>query len=183
MLNIIAIGDNRYLVDVGFGSNYCAIQPLRLIHDTTGCENVAPASVRLVWKSIPGSENQFQKLWVYQHRTGLEKEFQDAYCFTDTEFLPRDFEVMNWFTSTHPKPFFTQRVVCSKMLWGGQKGNMIVGVVTLQKDIKKRIGAETEHIKEFETEADRVQALEEYFDIRLSAVEQDAIKGTVAAIA
>jgi arylamine N-acetyltransferase len=182
MINIVTIGDNRYLVDVGFGSNYCAIQPLRLIHDTTGSENVAPASVRLVWKSIAGSENQLQKLWVYQHRIGPEKEFQDMYCFTEIEFRHRDFEVMNWSTSTNPKAFFTQRVVCNKMLSGGDKGEKIVGVLTLQKDLKRRIGADTEHIEEFKTETDRVRALEEHFNIRLSTFEQEAIRGTVAEV-
>lgn len=182
MVNIVTIGDNRYLVDVGFGSNYCAIQPLRLIHDTTGSENVAPASARLVWKGIAGSENALQKMWVYQHRIGAEKEFQDMYCFTETEFRYRDFQVMNWYTSTNPKAFFPQRVICNKMLSGGEKGEKIVGVLTLQKDLKRRIAAETEHIEEFKTEADRVRALQEHFNITLSIVEQDAIKGTIAEV-
>jgi len=174
MINIVTIGDSRYLV---FGSNSCPVQPVKLIHDTTGFENVDPASARLVWKSIAGSENQFQKLWVYQHRIGSDKEFEDQYCFTDTEFRPNDFQVMNWYTSSHPKALFTRMVVCNKMITGGDN-DKIVGALLLQTALKRRVGKESEQILEFKSEEDRVKALKEHFDIELSVAEQDAIKGT-----
>ena len=180
MINIVTIGDSRYLVDVGFGSNFCSTQPIKLVHDTAGFENVYPASARLLWKGIAGNENQSQKLWVYQHRIGSEKEFEDQYCFTDTEFRPNDFQVMNWYTSTHPKAFFTQRVICNKMIIGEK--DEIVGALLLQTGIKRRIGKESERFEEFKTEEDRVKALREHFDIELSAAEQDAIKGTCTEI-
>jgi arylamine N-acetyltransferase len=181
MINIVTIGDSRYLVDVGFGANFCPIQPVKLIHDTAGFENVEPASARLLWKSISSSENQFQKLWVYQHRIGSDKEFEDQYCFTDTEFRPNDFQVMNWYTSTHPKAFFTQRIICNKMITEGDN-DKIVGALLLQTALKRRVGKESEQILEFKTEEDRVKALKEHFDIDLSVVEQDAIKGTFTQI-
>jgi arylamine N-acetyltransferase len=183
MINIVSIGDSRYVVDVGFGANYCPIKPLRLIHDVQGSDNIAPAAVRLVWKAIEGNANQLQKLWVYQHRMSTDSEFKDMYCFTDVEFRPGDFELMNYYTSTNPKTVFTQMVMCTKMLLGDdEKKDEIVGVLILQRNLKKRIGSESQQLMDFKTEGDRVKALEEYFDITLSRAEQEAIKGTVAGI-
>lgn len=183
MINIVTVGDSRYVVDVGFGANYCAIKPLRLIHDAQGTENIAPAAVRLVWKAIEGNVNQLQKLWVYQHRIKPESDFKDMYCFTDTEFRPADFEMMNYYTSTHPKVIFTQRLMCMKMLLGDdEKKDEISGVLILQSNLKKRIGSESQELMAFKSEDDRVKALEEYFDISLTPAEREAIKGTVVEI-
>jgi arylamine N-acetyltransferase len=179
MLNLVTIGESRYVVDVGFGSNYVPTQPIRLIHDAAGVPNVAPASVRLVWKSIEGSLNSYQKLWVYQHRIGENSDFKDMYCFTDTEFRPRDFEIMNFWTSTSPKVIFTQKLICNKLILGeGDKEKEIVGTLTLMSDLKKRVGAKSEVLKDFTSEEQRTNALEENFSITLSEIEKDAIKGT-----
>jgi len=184
MLNIVSIGDSRYVVDVGFGSNYVPTQPLRLIQDKSGVQNVAPASVRLIWKDIEGSLNLYQKLWVYQHRISDDSDFKDMYCFTDTEFRPRDFEVMNFWTSTSPQVIFTQKLICNKMILGDEVGKEkeIVGTMTLMSDLKRRVGAKSEHLQEFTSEEQRLKALEEHFNITLSPVEKDAIRGTAAEI-
>jgi arylamine N-acetyltransferase len=181
-VHIVTVGDNRYMVDVGFGPNYCPIQPLRLIHDTAGCENIAPSFVRLVWKSIEGSANPYQKLWHYQHRINSDRDFEDMYCFTETEFLHRDFEVMNYFTSSNPRSFFPRRIICGKMISGGERGEDIVGVLILQEDLKRRIGAEPKEVEALKSERERVKALQDHFGITLNSIEQDAIKGTVAEI-
>jgi arylamine N-acetyltransferase len=181
-VHIVTIGDNRYLVDVGFGSNYCPIQPLRLIHDAAGCENIAPTLVRLVWKGIEGNANPYQKLWCYQHKINPDSDFKDMYCFTETEFRFRDFEIMNYFTSSSPRSFFTKRIICGKMISGGEKGEDIVGVLLLQQDVKRRIGAETKQVEVLNTEGERVKALQDHFGITLNSIEQDAIKGTMVEI-
>lgn len=178
----MTVGDNRYLVDVGLGPNYCPIQPLHLIHNAAGCENIALSCVRLMWKGIEGNADPYQKLWCYQHRVDSDSDFQDMYCFTETEFRFRDFKVKNHFTSSSPRSFFTYRIVCGKMISCGGKGEDIVGVMVLQKDVKRRIGGETKQV-ELKTEAERVKALQDYFGITLSSMEQDAIKGTIAEIA
>jgi arylamine N-acetyltransferase len=185
MLIIVTIGDSRYIVDVGFGSNYVPTQPIRLIHDTTGIPNVAPASVRLIFKAIESSTVKYQKLWVYQHRIADDTEFKDMYCFTDTEFRPRDFEMMNFWTSGSEKVIFTQRVICNKMVLG-DKGDSpegeIVGTLTLQGDLKKRIGAKTERLADFNSEEQRLEALSEHFGITLTEVERNAIRGMASEI-
>lgn len=179
MLNLLTIGDSRYFVDVGFGSNYVPTQPIRLIHDAAGVPNVAPASVRLIWKSINESLNTYQKLWVYQHRINEDTEFKDMYCFTDTEFRARDFEMMNFWTSKSPKVIFTQKLICNKMILGeGDKEKDIVGTMTLMSDLRKRVGAKSEIVKDFTSEEHRIEALSESFGITLSEIEKETIKGT-----
>ncbi|TID14511.1 arylamine N-acetyltransferase 1 [Venturia nashicola] len=179
MLNLVTIGDSRYVIDVGFGSNYVPTAPLRLIHDAAGVPNVSPASIRLIYKNIDGSQNAYQKIWVFQHRTSDTAEFKDMYCFTDTEFRPRDFEMMNFWTSRSPKVIFTQRLICNKLILGdGEKEKEIVGTLTLMGELKRRVGAKGEVVKEFKSEEERIQALSEEFGITLSEVEKEAIKNT-----
>ena len=182
MLNIVTIGQDRYLVDVGFGSNYVPTLPVRLINDNAGFENVNPARGRLVYKSIEGARNPLSKLWVYQHRVGEEGEWKDMYCFhAELEFRERDFEMMNWWTSTSCKTIFTQRVICNKMIASPDEKDgerSIVGTLGLGREVKRRVGSESEVLKEFESEEERVKALREHFGIVLSEVEREAIRGT-----
>lgn len=103
------------------------------------------------------------------------------YCFTETKFRFGDFEIMNHFTSSSPRSFFTH--FCSKMIYGGEKGEDVVGVLILQQDVKRRIGAETIQVELLKTERERVKALQDYFGITLNSIEQDAIKVTIAEIA
>jgi len=177
MLNIVTIGQDRYLVDVGFGSNYVPTVPVRLINDTNGFTNVAPASARLVFKAIEGAANPYHKLWVYQHRIGPDATWKDMYCFhADLEFRAPDFEMMNYWTSTSKKTIFTQRVICNKMI-AGEDGE-IAGTLGLMREVKRRVGKDTTVLAEFESEEERVKALEEHFEIVLSAVERAAITKT-----
>jgi arylamine N-acetyltransferase len=177
MLNILTIGQDRYLIDVGFGSNYVPTVPVRLINDNTGFTNVAPASARLVFKAIEGNMNKNSKLWIYQHRINSEAGWKDLYCFNaELEFRGADFEMMNYWTSTSPKTIFTQKVICNKMVLG--EDGEIVGTLGLMREVKNRVGAKSEVLKEFESEEERVEALKEYFEIVLSAVEKEAIRKT-----
>jgi arylamine N-acetyltransferase len=171
MVNIVIVDGKRYLVEVGYGSNHTALQPVPLVHDTIWKDNLAPGSYRLVLEPIQGSETD-QKFWKFQHRTGPDKELENGYCFTETEFTPMDFEVMNWHRSRHPTIFWTQRVICSKMLWSGEEkeDGKVVGALTIQNDLKRRIGAESERITVFKTEKERLQALDEYFGITTAAI-------------
>ncbi|KIW02056.1 uncharacterized protein PV09_06556 [Verruconis gallopava] len=184
MLNIVTIGSDRYLVDVGFGSNYVPTVPVRLINDATGFSNVPPASARLVFKAIEGAANPYAKLWVYQHRTGPDVNdggWKDMYCFNaDLEFRHDDFEMMNYWTSTSKKSIFTHKVICNKMIFGeGDQREDIVGTIGLMRELKRRVGKESTILNDFDEEKDRVDALKQHFGISLSEVEREAIRGTV----
>src|SRR4051812_20498687 len=122
MINIIAIDEDRYHVDVGFGANGPTV-PLKLDQSGTVNEQIRPAAMRLQWRNITENTNLNQRLWVYEHRIDDQSDFQQTYCFTELEFLPSDYELMNYYTSTNQKTFFTQRVVCEKKIAGGKNND------------------------------------------------------------
>lgn len=182
MVNIVTIGSARYGVDVGFGPNG-QTHPLALDHTGSILPQIAPASMRLVHKNISENTNADQRLWVYQHRINDESEWQDMYCFTDLEFLPADYMIMNYFTSTSQKTWFTQKIVCAKMVFGErEEKEELVGAIILQDDLKRRIKGQTEVIEKFETEEDRLRALETHFGIVLNPAEREGINGMASEI-
>jgi len=175
MINFVTIDNTKYWVDVGFGPN-CSVHPLPL-KDGITATNIAPASARLLYKNVDEHTDPNQRIWVFQHRINDKSEWQDMYCFTEVEFLPSDYNLMNYYTSTSSKTWFTREIVCSKMLLGGDSGDEVIGVVILQNKLKRREHGRTETERVFENEDQRLQALDEVFDIRLSPSEKEGIKG------
>jgi arylamine N-acetyltransferase len=113
---------------------------------------------------------------VYQYQRNEYSEFEIKYCFTELEFLPNDYAVMNYFTSTSRHIFFTRTIVAEKKLWGDDgelAGNLILG----NNSVKWRIHGEKEKEIQFESEADRLDALEKYFGIRFGEAEREGIRG------
>lgn len=180
MINLVTIDSTKYWVDVGFGPN-CSVQPLPL-KDGITATNIAPASVRLQYRNIDQNTDPSQRLWCFEHRINDKSEWQEMYCFSEMEFLPSDYHLMNYYTSTSPKTWFTQRIVCSKMLLGGDEGDMVVGVVILQNDLKRRMHGKTETQQVFESEEERLKALEDVFEIRFNQSEREGIQGMASAI-
>lgn len=198
MVNIVTINNTRYLVDVGFGSNG-SVHPVPLEHNHI-FTTVAPARGKLEYKSLSQHSNPDQRIWVYSTQENESAPWKEMYCFAaDTEFFPADFEVMNLSTMTSPQSFFVQTVMCMWLLLSddSDKGNSdsghgsdddddenkredlkAVGVLILHKDyVKRRIGDKSEIIEQFESEEQRVHALERYFGILLTKKEREAIRG------
>jgi hypothetical protein len=63
-----------------------------------------------------------------------------------------------------------------------ESGKKIVGRLTLQTEIKRSVNGQSEVIKDFTTEDDRLAALKEFFNIELSRSDASSIIGTVAEI-
>ncbi|KAF2690220.1 arylamine N-acetyltransferase 1 [Lentithecium fluviatile CBS 122367] len=175
MVNIVKIGDKKYHVDVGFGGNG-PIVPMPLDRAGPVQTHIKPATARLQYKNIPGNTDPDQRLWVYEHCMDGTSDFQTTYCFTELEFLPSDYAVMNYFTSTSPRTFFTRDIVAVKGLVGDDgelAGTLILG----NNDLKWRINGKKEREIKFDSENDRIKALEEHFGIKLGQVERDGIRG------
>jgi arylamine N-acetyltransferase len=185
MLNLVRIAEEWYVVDVGMGAMEPNMPyPLRDGFETI---SIAPRKIRLQLRAIAetyASEAALApKMWCYDVCYGPvsndESVWTPTYCFTETEFLPQDYEVMSWFTSTHESSFFTKSVMCTKMIMDEEKG-FIVGNRTLFGDsVQETIGAEKMMLKECKTEVERVQALEELFDVVLTGEERDAVLSEV----
>jgi arylamine N-acetyltransferase len=175
MIILVTIGSIKYHVDVGFGSDGPLV-PMPLERSGTVQPHVKPGKARLQWSNIAGNTDPNQRLWVYQYQRNEYSEFEIKYCFTELEFLPNDYAVMNYFTSTSRHIFFTRTIVAEKKLWGDDgelAGNLILG----NNSVKWRIHGEKEKEIQFESEADRLDALEKYFGIRFGEAEREGIRG------
>jgi len=179
-VNIVTIGQEKFFVDIGFGPNG-QTRPLKLPrlapdeHDAKVFTQIAPAQMRLVKKNIEENTDPEQRLWVYQHRINESSEWADTYCFTELEFLPNDYILMNYWTSSSPKTMFTQKIICTRMMMADDGSDEIVGALILGKELKRRMKGDTTTIWEFESEEDRVMALEMHYGITFSEAEKAGI--------
>ncbi|KAJ5771154.1 cysteine proteinase [Penicillium nucicola] len=176
MVNIVIIEGQKYLVDVGFGSNG-PHKPIPLIQNYE-FQNTGNLHGRLIYGSVTQQGRTVQHpLWQYEIRAG-DSSWVPAYCFTEMEFFPEDFTVMNYFMSTNRASWFTFHVVCTRILLdnGGEK---VVGDLTLfDNRIERTLGASSEVLETFVSEEERVAALKKYFNISLSRADQESIRNT-----
>ncbi|GLB08832.1 N-terminal acetyltransferase [Aspergillus tubingensis] len=179
MVNIVTIDEQKYLVDVGFGSNG-PHHPIPLVQDYE-FHNVGEQSGRLVNGPIAQHTSRSQSLWQYEFRNG-GSNWIPAYCFTEMEFLPEDFTIINYYMSTSRESWFTSHVVCVRMLLN-EDGDKIVGDVTLFNDtLKERLGATSKELEKFASDEQRVLALERVFEIHISEADRESIRHTISEI-
>ena len=175
MVNIVTIEGQRYLVDVGFGADV-ATHPLPLIPGHV-CTGIAPQSLRLEYKQLAQHTDPSQRAWVYSYRGNDNAPWVEAYSFLEIEFFPQDYEVMNLSTMTLPQSFFTQTVLCVKILLN-EKSEEMEGVLILHQNVvKKRIGDGATVLENLKSEDDRIRALERWFGIVLREEEKKGIIG------
>ncbi|KAK4119052.1 cysteine proteinase [Parathielavia appendiculata] len=175
MVNLVTIQGQRYLVDVGFGSNGPPHPvPLEDGHEFTG---IAPMRGRLQYRKLEEHSEPNQRVWLLSTQENEDAPWMDRYHFVEIEFMPGDFEVMNLRTMTTPQSFFVQSVMCMRTI-PDEKKEKSVGLLILHRDyVKRRMGLVSEIIEQLESEEQRVKALERYFGIVLSPEEQKGIRG------
>jgi arylamine N-acetyltransferase len=175
MVNIVTIEDQRYLVDVGFGAPV-PTHPLPLIPGHL-CTGIAPQSLQLEHKSLLHHTDPSQRAWVYSYRENHDTPWTEAYSFVEIEFFPQDYEVMNLSTMTLPQSFFTQTVVCVKIILN-EESNEMEGILTLvHNEVKTKIRGVSEVVEKLEREEQRIKALEKWFSIVLTEAEKKGIIG------
>ena len=175
MVNLVLIGNQRYLVDVGFGgAGPCRPMPLISGHEVTG---MPPQSLKLEYRSLAEHTDSTQRLWVYSYREDGDSPWVDAYAFTELEFFPSDFRVMNLSTMTLRSSFFVQTVLCVSFILNAETGEP-EGLLILQgAQVRKKVHGEYRILEELKTEEQRIQALQKWFGIRLNEEEQRGILG------
>ena len=180
MVNMVTLSDgSKYMLDVGFGGNG-PTQPLLLDESESEMQQIDKAQMRLRKQSLAVNTDTLQKLWLYQYRVRPDSEWEPIYCFTKLEFLPQDYEVMNFYTSQSRTSWFTYRLVCMKMIL--EDGELTGTLLLTGGDVKRRIRGEVEHLQTCEKEEQRVEALEKYFDIKLSVAEAAGIASMVTSL-
>ncbi|KAI5808082.1 hypothetical protein DFH27DRAFT_638588 [Peziza echinospora] len=193
MCLLVPIDGQTYFCDVGFGANNPVV-PLPLIPDIV-TPGLAPHSYRLLHKPIRECRNQNLKYWVLQIQNtfggekedgeGVDGEWLDAYMFSpETEFLEDDYNVLSWTVSHRDGSLFTDVVLCVKAtleteLVDGEE--VVKGVngrlIMIGNSVKQRVNGKVKLLERFETEEDRVRALEKYFGIVLREEERRGIFG------
>jgi arylamine N-acetyltransferase len=178
MLNLVRLGTEWYVVDVGMGSMGPNMPyPLRDGFETM---SIAPRKIRIQSRAIAESYGtNSNKLWCYDvcydPVSGTEEVWVPVYCFTETEFLPQDYEVMSWYTSTHKTSFFTKYVTSMKMVMDEAQEKIVGNVTLFGGDVKETIGSEKRGVRECKTEDERVDVLREVFGIDLTEEQRKGI--------
>lgn len=175
MVNLVTIGGTKYHVDVGFGADGPVV-PMPLDREGSIRPHVRPSAARLQWRNVPGNADPNQRLWVYENRINEDAEWEIKYCFTELEFIPSDYKIMNYFTSTSHKTFFTRSILMDKKIMD-EHGELIGSLILNENVMKWRIHGVKEKELVFETEAERLDALEKHFGIKLGEAERDGISG------
>jgi len=176
MVNIVTLADgSKYMLDVGFGADG-PTRPLPLLEGIVS-QGIAFQELRLVRENIPANTDHSQRLWIYQTRHTPSDSWNPKYCFSEVEFLPQDYAMMNFYTSQCKFCWFTYKIAVVKMI---REGDKIIGTIILNGDVVRgRIRGETKELKRCGTERQRVEALEMWFGIALTAEERRGIKGMV----
>jgi len=180
MVNFVMIGDTKYFVDVAFGSDGPVI-PMPLERPGTIQKHIKPASAQLQWKNIPGNTDPNQRLWVYEHRRNDDMEWEIKYTFSEIEFLPNDYAVMNYYTSTSQRTFFTQMMVADKKLLGDD-GDFIGKISLAGTSMKWLVNGKKTKELHFKSEAERLDALEEHLGMKFGPAEREGIAGLTSEI-
>ncbi len=184
------IGSQKYLIDIGFGA-HGAIEPILLEVGETA-KGVPGVTQRLVQKKLaPFTAGQV--MWVVEVHTSKELEpaanaedskWRPAYCFSEQEWLPQDFELINYRTSHDPRSMFTYRILVTKTILD-HSGDSATGQITMVGDeVTRRMGdkSEKETLRKCKSERERVDALDRWFDMKLTHEEAVGIRGRVSEI-
>ncbi|KAF9888095.1 N-terminal acetyltransferase [Aspergillus nanangensis] len=175
MILIVTIADHKYMVDVGFGSNG-PTRPL-LLQENASAILMAPSEMRLIKASLAEFVDKSQKVWVYQARHNPESAWVPHYSFSEVEFLPQDFGMMNFATSNQRSSWFTQALVCTRVILDETDAEPVGLYIMAGKEVKKRVGGHTEVVATVETESDRVQALGKWFGMHFHEHEVEGVRG------
>ncbi|KAG6868442.1 hypothetical protein C0993_002580, partial [Termitomyces sp. T159_Od127] len=118
------------------------------------------------------------------------------YAFSEEEFFQTDFESANFAVYCMPGGFFSDKVVALKHFWldeveahstcnttNGPTETRHVGKYALEGAvIRRHIGNHSDIVKRVTTEAERVEALREFFGIHIPIEALEFIRGRAAAL-
>jgi arylamine N-acetyltransferase len=88
---------------------------------------------------------------------------------------------MNMSTSQDPKSLFVNLLVCTNVEYDKDL-NAVARNILVNSELKKRENGQTNRVKFFNTEEDRLETLKQLFGIEFSPEDQDAIKGQKLAV-
>ena len=186
----VSSSNQTYLVDVGFGGTGI-VRPMLLEvgHITHG--SAPPEEHRLVREMHPNSslnDIESSRVWVLQYRCGSHQpNWTTLYIFGETETYTSDWIAYSQWLCAHPVDLFLHNVIAVRHFnVEGQpvqdNGNEVpLGrLVMIGTRVQRRIGTQSQTIREFYTEFDRVRILKDYFGISVDENEVGNIKSPAA---
>lgn len=186
---ILRLEGIEYLVDVGFGGTGLTA-PLPIFDGnsimTAPIYGVYPEQHRIQISSIPGALNRDHKVWTLEHRQSPQAEWTKVYSFEkDVELLQCDLEMyvflilsfddrIKMYTTQHPDSTFS---VFSDMLWCSRVrlNDQLEAVsrITLKNfQLREMDRCGIREIATFSTAEERLQAIKEFFGIKLTRKEK-----------
>ncbi|KAG9237150.1 arylamine N-acetyltransferase 1 [Amylocarpus encephaloides] len=209
IVNIVTLPDgSQYMLDVAFGGDGPTLplplnsspcppiftnlgpQQIRLIHSTTSPNLWESHKTKLspqYTKPIPESDEKF---WVYQYRNSEGMDWNTFYCFaSQSQFYPPDFAVVNHYTSTaiNDANFQTRTIIVVRFLISDDGGSDDVGkivgkIMLINGVVKRNDGGRTQVVKVCKNEGERIDALVEWCDIKLTEEEVSGIGGSLGKV-
>ncbi|OAA63092.1 N-acetyltransferase [Cordyceps fumosorosea ARSEF 2679] len=187
MCLIVTVDGARYVVDVGYGAD-AAMQPIPLISGTEFTV-LAPRRGLLEHRAIDQHTDPSQRLWVYSTRDSDADDapWVEQYCFAELECFLADYNMVNYYTSTSPNSFFMPHVLAARALLepDGEDEVRLAGVLTFFRgEVRRRKEGSTERevLETVTTEAERIAALERWFEIPLTEEDRKSIFSTGLAL-
>ncbi|ORX77490.1 cysteine proteinase, partial [Basidiobolus meristosporus CBS 931.73] len=162
-ISIAIIDGEKYICDIGFGTNGFFF-PLPVLNDQPANELNGAAISRLVQKIHPKSKHGASVGWEFQHWQG--DRWMPDYFFVDEEAYESDFEVGNYYTSLNQKSIFKRMIRVFRSRRDGSR-------VSIEADkLKVRWGADVKERRTLRNERERVDALRDYFGYNMSEEER-----------
>ena len=88
-----------------------------------------------------------------------------------------DFDMMNWYTMTSPRSWFTHKILVGRMILDTQTEEIIGDMTLFERILRKRIHGKVTLEVECKSENERLDLLQEHFGIKLRDCERKGIRG------
>lgn len=171
MANIVVLDDQRFLVDVGYGVDGPSLPlPLRSGEVKLGLPS---QELKLEHKVLPQYQDANQRQWIYCQHRGTDA-WSEVYHFAEAEFLLADFEILNHYNMT--QSLWSRTVLAQNFLL--DEDGCPAGTTMLLRNQLVVDNKGLRHTYTFDTETQRIEALEKYLGIRFSPEEQKGISGS-----
>ena len=177
MVNLVTLSSQRYLVDVGMNARG-PIVPMPLVSNTP-VFSVSPRKARLLHSAIPEhtTSHILNMMWRLEVRNHDGCQWTPTYAFSEVEFLPVDFEMMNWYTMTSPRSWFTHKILVGRMISDSQTEEIIGDMTLFERTLRTRIHGKLTFEVECRSEKERVELLRNHLGIKLRDCELEGIRG------
>ena len=151
--NMVTIGDERYIVDVGYGGN-CFTLPVKL--EFGPVQEQTHATYRVVEDDTDSYD------YIIQILDKEKGEFVNMVAIIDTPATNEDFIIGNFFTSQSPASFFRQHIMCSLYTETGRHSLFDNRLTVLENDGERIIEVMQDSLRD---------VLKEYFLLDVDGIE------------